>query len=120
LVEGDLVTTALPRVLGFKSFGGPSFYPQKQFWNLVDEKNEHEQIWNRFANLSIHLTNEPSTKIRLPWTDQIQLELSTQTNLLQNLGVTRIVQVKKKEQVLTPPGFNRISETSCCLILGRN
>lgn len=73
---------------GARMINSTNYYPNFEFWEIFDPKEEYKDIYNRFAHVLIKLTDQ-KTEILKNYEDQIQLNLNI--NELSNLDVKYIL-----------------------------
>lgn len=74
--------------LGVKSFNSVQFYPDMKMWKTLDDSGKYTDIYNRYAHISVHLTNDP-TSFTLEQTDAFTVNLSI--NDLSKTGVKYVL-----------------------------
>ena len=62
---------------GARMLNSTNYYPNLDLWNVIDDDNSYEQIWNRYAHISISITDEDSYP-ELTFADSITLHLNTE------------------------------------------
>lgn len=62
IVEGsDFPKINIPIMVGAATINSTNVYPNLERWKSLDETGIYEEIYNRYAHISIRLTNEPTT-----------------------------------------------------------
>ncbi len=54
----DLVVGQLPPMLGARSLASVQFYPQAEFWSLLDPERRQASAYNRFAHVAFLVRND--------------------------------------------------------------
>lgn len=60
---------------GLKVVNSTNVYPNMDFYHLLDQDKEYEDIYNRYAHVEIRLTNE-KTSFTSPYEDQVHIALN--------------------------------------------
>jgi len=70
IVFDDLVVGQLPPVLGARSLASVQFYPQAQFWSVLDPLHRQASAYNRFAHVAFWTRDDPAPiRMRSPSVD---------------------------------------------------
>lgn len=78
-------------VTGVYMINSTNYFPNFDFWNVVDKERKYDEIYNRYAHLTINLTNEESSASLLSG-DHVSLNL--QIDKLKELNVSYILTVQ--------------------------
>lgn len=104
LIEIGLPEINLPNVVGAKTLNSSSVYPNLELWRKIDENNQYEEIYNRYAHIFITLVpNEEETRFELLAADVMRIFIRYED--LEKLGVNYIVRgaklpkMEKAEQI---------------------
>lgn len=77
LLDGDIRTANLLRMLGISSYGGMHFYPQNEFWKQLDPQNAYSKYYNRFAHVAFNRSSRgQKTYFENPSPDVLLVHLS--------------------------------------------
>jgi len=74
---------------GAPTINSVNVYPDLERWRLLDPKHEFEDIYNRFAHISVTLQDSHITTFTLQHADHFSVELNWRD--LKTLGVTHIL-----------------------------
>lgn len=78
IVEGaGLPIINIPIAAGAPTINSTNVYPFLERWRLLDETGEDLDIYNRYAHISINLTNTQDTGFELMQADSVVLTLNT-------------------------------------------
>ncbi|MCR4942901.1 MAG: hypothetical protein K5986_00215 [Clostridium sp.] len=72
----NIVGGNLLYALGVQSFNGVQYYPDLNMWNKLDENEQYEDVYNRYAHVVVKITNE-DTSFKLNQADVVEVDLST-------------------------------------------
>lgn len=82
---------------GGKSLSSTNFYPDNAKWKIIDKNGEKSDIYNRYANFNVNLT-EKKTSIKLLFLDRVGLNINPKD--LSKLNVRYILTNKNVEKSL--------------------
>lgn len=71
----SIVTPDYLIACGARTYNSTNYVPNLSFWEKLDPDGEQEEVYNRYAHISITLTTDETT-MELAGTDYIQLSLS--------------------------------------------
>lgn len=75
-------------VTGVSMVNSTNYFPNYKIWNVIDKDGEFNDIYNRYAHLTVNLTDE-KTDVSLLYNDHIKLDLNV--NQLKELDVSYIL-----------------------------
>lgn len=94
LIEIGLPEINLPNVAKAKTLNSTSVYPNLELWKKIDENNQYEEIYNRYAHIFITLIpNNEETSFELLAPDVIRVFIRYED--IQKLGVNYLVRGAK-------------------------
>ena len=70
-VEGNFVA-----MNGAPTLNSTNTYCNSDIWSKIDPTGQYEEIYNRYAHISVNLVNDIPTTVQLMQTDLIQLSLN--------------------------------------------
>ena len=73
---------------GVHTIGGINYYPDFNFWEIIDPEHKHEYIYNRYAHVYTALTKGSPSLVLLQG-DAIRVDLNVE--IVKNLGITHIL-----------------------------
>lgn len=59
---------------GVKTFNSVHYFPYYSIWNIIDPSYKYVDVWNRYAHVTVTLTNE-NTSVQLMQNDYININL---------------------------------------------
>lgn len=92
----------IPIIVGAKTINTTNTYPNMNLWKQIDPYETYKDIYNRYANIMIDITND-DTSFELNAPDNIQVNINA--NDLNKLNVSYILCNKPLDQY----GFNLVS-----------
>ena len=90
-VEGGYPLTNVPIMAGAPTINSTNVYPNLERWRLLDKDGRHEKAYNRYAHITVDLTDE-ETRFELLNPDQFQLMLNYEN--LRTLDVKYVLSAK--------------------------
>jgi len=91
IVEGGYPLTNVPIMAGAPTINSTNVYPNLERWRLLDKDGRHEKAYNRYAHITVDLTDE-ETRFELLNPDQFQLMLNYEN--LRTLDVKYVLSAK--------------------------
>jgi hypothetical protein len=76
ITTDSITTSGFTIACGAPTINSTNFIPNYGLWEILDEDNEYEEYWNRYAHMVIHLTEEEETGVVLNQVDMITVSLS--------------------------------------------
>ena len=77
IVEGNgLPYNNIPIMAGAKTINSTNVYPILDRWKIFDKNGENEKIYNRYAHITINLTNENKIEFKLTSPDAFTVNLN--------------------------------------------
>lgn len=77
IVEGTgLPNINIPIMAGAKTINSTNVYPVLDRWKMIDTDNRNEEIYNRYAHITINLTNDDIPEFKLTSPDAFTLSLN--------------------------------------------
>lgn len=73
---GDTANSCFLIASGAPTLNSTNYVPNKDMWHVLDPNNENEQIWNRYAHVSMKLSNQEESSMTLLYADSIAVDLS--------------------------------------------
>lgn len=92
---GGVVLSAYNVACGASTVNAVNTYPNMELWEKLDKNSEYEEIYNRYAHITLNLTNE-DTSFELVQEDTMRLNLSyqdiekTEAEYLLTMGIVEI------------------------------
>lgn len=63
---------------GAKVLNSTNYYPNHELWNTIDKNGKYDEIWNRYAHMTINLSSSDKTDVQLLYGDHIIVNLIPQ------------------------------------------
>lgn len=105
IVDADAATNNVPPSLGRRTLNSTNTYPQLDTWHRIDPESKYEEIYNRYANILIHLKDEGPAEFELKAQDSFKVNLTIDD--LRKLGVTKVLTTS--EAFATTPPFSTVA-----------
>lgn len=103
IVEGPWSYANLCTALGASTIGSTNMYPDMDIWHVVDPTGKYEEMYNRYAHVSITLTDQ-DTVISQAAQDAVGVRLSYK--LLRNLDIEYVASVNSSYDGMTVDGIS--------------
>ena len=113
IVFDDLVVGQLPPMLGARSLASVQFYPQAEFWSLLDPERRQASAYNRFAHVAFLVRDDarPLT-LRSPSPDVCIVDVHPDDPRLLALPFDFVIQVgEPSDALLRSPHYRGIFDS---------
>ena len=101
-VEGDYQITNFPALAGARCLNATNIYPDVQKWKTLDPEDTYEEIYNRYAHISLRLKAEGQAEFELLNDDYFRVTMTSEE--LKTLGV---------QYVLAPADSSLLQDEGC-------
>ena len=103
IVEGPWSYANLCTALGAPTIGSTNMYPDMVIWRVIDPTGKYEEMYNRYAHVSITLT-EQDTEIIQTAQDAVDVHLSYKA--LRDLGIEYVASINSSYDGMTVDGIS--------------
>ena len=112
IVFDDLVLGQLPPMLGVRSLASVQFYPQTQFWSVLDPEHRQASAYNRFAHVAFQTRDDPAPiGMRSPSPDVCIVDIHPDDPRLLALAFDYVIQAGDARDALRrSPHYRRVAD----------
>ncbi len=111
--DSSIILPSFAVACGAPTINSVNTYPNMELWKTLDEKNQFNQVYNRYAHVSVDFTSEDTT-MELIQEDWMRIHLSYRD--IPKTGAEYILSITPLEQATDGVRFDEIYNEAGCYI----